>query len=72
MTTPTFSTMLRITGLLVLPFSGLFVFASLVGLITKANELGTLELTVGFLLLLISVYLLFGAPHLVKAIDRRR
>jgi hypothetical protein len=67
-----FKSVLRIIGVLLLPFSFLF-FAIALGLsTTKAQDPGVPQILMGFLLLGISIYLLAGGPGLGRMVDWRR
>lgn len=72
MKTPNLRTLLRVIGVLLLPFSGLFLVFAFAASITKAHDAATAQVLFGLFLLATAVYFLFGAPHLVRAIDRRR
>jgi len=71
MKTPSLKTLLRVIGVLLLPWSGLFILFSVLGTMTKAHDPTISSLLFGLLLLAIAVYFLFGAPHLVRAMERR-
>ena len=71
MKTPSLKTLLRILGVVVFPFSALFIFIALGASGMQIRDVVAPSLVFGLFLLAVSVYLLFGAPHLVRAIDRR-
>jgi hypothetical protein len=70
MKTPRFKILLRLLGILLLPFAGLLFFFSFAEAETKAMDVAIPTLFCGLLLLAASVYLLFGAPHLIRAVGR--
>lgn len=72
MKTPSLKTLLRVVGLLLLPFSGLFLLFAVAASMTKAHDPAIPQVVFGLFLLAASVYFLSGAPHLVRAINRRR
>jgi hypothetical protein len=71
MKTPRLKTLLRLVGALTLPFSGLFLLFSCAASMTKAQDPAVPQFLFGLFLLAVSGYLLSGAPHLVRALERR-
>ena len=54
-----------------LPFAALFIFISLAAVGMQIRDAAVPSLLFGLVLLVIAAYLLFGAPHLVRAVSRR-
>ena len=72
MKTPSLTVLLRVIGVVLLPFSALFLVFAFAASMTKAHDPAIPQLLFGLFLLASSVYFLIGAPHLVRAFDRRR
>src|SRR5437763_913738 len=72
MKTPSLKSLLRVVGVVLLPLSGFFLLFAFAASMTKAHDHAIPQVLFGLFLLVTSVYFLFGAPHLVRAIDRRR
>jgi uncharacterized membrane protein YfcA len=60
----------RILGLVLLPFSGLFIVFALAAWHTKAADPAIPFLLFGLFLFFVAAYFLWGAPHLLRAIKR--
>jgi hypothetical protein len=72
MKSPSVKTLLRVVGVSLLPLSGLFLLFSFAASMTKSHDAAIPQLFFGLFLLAVSIYFLSGAPHLVRALDRRR
>ena len=65
--------LLRVIGLILLPFSCLFILSSWLGaVLSKVPDTGRSLLIFGVVLFVISAYLMYGAPHLIRALERRQ
>ncbi len=64
MRTPQFKGLLRLLGILMVPWAGLLFLFSLV------DSMAIPTLLLGLFVSASSVYLITGAPHLIKAVDR--
>ena len=64
--------MLEIIGGLLLLFAGWFILFGLIAIITKSQQIAFKQFLFGLVLLGVALYLMSGAPHIVRALRRLR